>query len=185
MKTKKHFITAALIAMLSGCIPSLNPLYTDKDLIFKSELIGTWTAIKSKETWTFEKKSDKKYKLIHSEKNNQATFEAHLVKIGDFLFLDIYPGDFKSDNYLYQAHLYPVHTFSKIKIESDKLTIVMFDPSWLEEGIEKKQIDVEHVKPSGGTILLTASTENLQKFVLQHANNENAFQDALILKKKD
>ena len=60
----------------------------------------------------------------------------------------------------------------------------MFDPSWLEEGIEKKQIDVEHVKSSDGTILLTASTENLQKFVLQHANNESAFQDALILKKK-
>ncbi|MBK6364443.1 MAG: hypothetical protein IPF52_13480 [Saprospiraceae bacterium] len=45
-----------IISILTGCIPSLNPLYTDKDLVFTSQLLGTWTGAKSEESWTFDKK---------------------------------------------------------------------------------------------------------------------------------
>ncbi|MBK8080214.1 MAG: hypothetical protein IPK25_08000 [Saprospiraceae bacterium] len=172
-----------IISILTGCIPSLNPLYTDKDLVFTSQLLGTWTGAKSEESWTFDKKNEKEYILTHSVKNNQATFSAHVVKIGEFLFLDLYPEDFLSDNYLYQMHLCPVHTFSKIKITNEQLTIEMFDPKWLEKGIETNQINIDHVKSSEGTILLTASTEDLQKYTLNYADSIGVFQEPLVMNK--
>lgn len=172
-----------ILSFLTGCIPSLNPLYTDKDLIFKSELIGTWTEEKSKESWTFEKTNEKEYKLTHSQDNNNATFKAHLVNIGEFTYLDLYPNDLKSKDYLYEMHLYPVHTFSKIKITNDKLTIEMLDPSWLEKGLETNQINIDHVKSTDGAILLTASTEDLQKFILMYNDSKGVFQEPLALKK--
>jgi hypothetical protein len=176
-------MTLGVIFILTGCIPSLNPLYTEKDLIFKSELLGTWTEAKSKESWTFDKRNEKEYKLTHSMNNNNATFRVHLVKIGESLFFDLYPEDLKSDNYLYQMHLYPVHTFSKIKITNHQLTIEMFDPLWLEEGIETNQINISHIKSSDGTILLTASTEDIQKFIFKYTDSKGVFQEPLTLKK--
>ncbi|MDP1726341.1 MAG: hypothetical protein Q8M15_06125 [Bacteroidota bacterium] len=183
MKTKKLIMALGIISILTGCIPSLNPLYTSMDLIFKSEFLGTWKETKSIDSWTFEQKSDKEYKLTHTEDNKHATFRAHVVKIGEFLFLDLYPEELKSVDHLYQIHFFPVHTFSKIKIINDQLTIEMFDPSWLEKGIESNQINIAHIKSSDGTILLTASTEELQKFVLKYADTKGVFQEPLTLKK--
>ncbi len=43
MKTK--YLVSALAAaalLVVGCLPSIHPLFTDKDLVFKKELVGTW-----------------------------------------------------------------------------------------------------------------------------------------------
>ena len=31
------------VVVLMGCIPSLHPLYTEKDLVFDESLLGEWT----------------------------------------------------------------------------------------------------------------------------------------------
>lgn len=40
MKALRIIVTATLIAILSGCVPSLNPLFTVEDLIFDTTLLG-------------------------------------------------------------------------------------------------------------------------------------------------
>ncbi len=183
MKTRLSIFLISFLWIISGCVPSLNPLYTEEDLVYNNELIGTWIEIKSKETWTFSQKSKKEYWLNHSENNDAALFEAHLVKLGDFLFIDLYPSELKSSNYLYQTHLYPVHTFSKIRISKNQIVIKILNPIWLEESVENKRINIDYVR-SDETILLTAKTTELQNFVLKYALIENAFPDSLILIKK-
>ena len=152
--------------------------------MYQKELIGTWVETKSKETWTFKQKSDLEYWLYHSENDEVAVFEAHLVKLKDLLFLNLYPGDLKSSNYLYTNHLYPVHSFSLIRIAKNQLVIKILDPTWLEESISKQSVNISHVKSSDETILLTAQTEELQKFVLDYALNTKAFKDSVVLYRK-
>jgi hypothetical protein len=41
MKLTKFAIFAIGI-LLAGCIPSLHQLYTDKDVVYDSKLIGVW-----------------------------------------------------------------------------------------------------------------------------------------------
>jgi hypothetical protein len=84
MNTKLAIALGLIIAFMSGCISSLNPLYTDKDIIFKKELIGTWTDAKTGESWSFEKLKENGYTLVRKEEGAQSTFRAVLVKIGDY-----------------------------------------------------------------------------------------------------
>lgn len=56
MKTTHIFLLATLTFFLFGCIPSLNPLYTNDDLVTDDNLIGEWCENQSKETWTIEKR---------------------------------------------------------------------------------------------------------------------------------
>lgn len=90
MKTKT-IISALLLSILFGCVPSLHQLYTDKDLTFEPRLLGAWTT--GEDRWIFEKRSDEKsYDLTYIDKDGKkGKFQAHLVKLDKFLFLDIYP----------------------------------------------------------------------------------------------
>lgn len=171
-----------LLFCMTGCIPSLNPLYTEKDLVFLPELLGTWTDPKSNEIWTFDKKSKTEYVLTHADSNYLANFRVHLVKIGETIFLDLFPLKQDAGDYLYQMHFFPVHTFSKLTASKDQLTIAMLDLAWLEEGIDSNELDIEHAK-ANETILLTAPTQELQAFMLKHAKEEAAFSDPLVLQK--
>ncbi|NOZ46933.1 MAG: hypothetical protein GXO79_09150 [Chlorobi bacterium] len=184
MKIKISFLIIIAILLVSSCVPSLNPLYNEKDLIYNKYLEGTWVETKSKETWTFKRKSDKEYWLNYLENNDEAVFEAHLVKLNDYIFLDIYPSDLKSTNYLYQSHLFPVHTFSKITIMKKQIVIKMLDPAWIEKSIKNKTLTLDYVKSEDESILITAPTDKLQDFALKYAISNEAFKDSLILIRK-
>src|ERR1019366_7707879 len=93
MKTRQLIALAGLALCLPGCIPSLNPFYTDKDLVFDPRLLGTW-AEKGKEqepqTSSFDKAGDKAYKLIIPEKpGKEGEFNACLFKLKPEYFLDL------------------------------------------------------------------------------------------------
>ncbi len=188
----KRILTLLIVSFIFvGCtlIPSLNPIYKTKDIFFKESLLGAWANMEEKvnENWTFEKDNFLKnsYKLIHTKKGEKREFNAVLVKIGNDFFIDIFISQLKleSNNYLYCSHFFPVHTFSKIKIEKDKIIIQMFDYEWMTKQIGEKQIEMDYIISSENTFLLTASTEDLQKFVIKNKDNKEAFYDDLILKK--
>jgi hypothetical protein len=184
MKSKLAIALGLIITVMSGCITSLNPLYTDKDIIFKKELIGTWQDSKTNESWTFEKWEENGYKLVHKEEGEQATFRAVLVKIGDYMFLDLYPMETASKNSLKQMHQFPVHSFSKVTLSGNSLSLEMLNPEWLDKGLATESLQVQHSKTSDGRIILTATTSELQSFMLAHASMKEAFDEPLALTKK-
>ena len=42
MPSAKWLTVLALAILMCGCVPSLQPFYTDKDLTFDSNLLGVW-----------------------------------------------------------------------------------------------------------------------------------------------
>lgn len=184
MNTKLAIALGLIIAVMSGCISSLNPLYTDKDIIFKKELIGTWTDAKTGESWSFEKLKENGYTLVRKEEGAQSTFRAVLVKIGDYTFLDLYPDESTANASLVKKNLLPVHTFSKVTVEGENLTLEMLDSEWVEKGIATETIQVQHTKTAEGYLVLTAPTQELQAFMSATAANKEAFGEAVILSKK-
>ena len=68
MKTKKalFFILAAI---LGGCIPSLHPLFTKKDVFFEPQLVGTWAGEDAKDNWQFRPSitSEKLYEVVYTD----------------------------------------------------------------------------------------------------------------------
>ena len=175
MKIKK-LLFYLLATLLAGCIPvmSLHPLYTDKDLIFDEKLLGTWP--EGNDSWKFEEGSDpNSYALTVTSDDKKGKFIAHLVKIDDMLFLDLFPSGPDLDiNLLLAIHLLPVHTFMKVEQVEPTLQMQMMDPDKIEEMLKSDPNLIKH-EIVEERILLTASTEELQQFMTEHADDEGLF----------
>lgn len=187
LKAIQLLITAAIAALIAGCVPSWNALFTDKDLTFDAKLVGTFNG-DDNEVWAFAKDGDKKYKLTYTDKDGKATFEAHLLKIQDRRFLDVqldengYEG-LKIDA-LTKITMVPAHIFFRVDEIGDSVKMASPNPDWLSKHLEKKPKAIAHLKKEDGISLLTAETKDLQAFVMKHASGEALFGDPFTLKRK-
>jgi len=175
MKTKKT-VLYLLVLLLSGCLPSLHQLYTDETLVFEEGLIGKWRADED-DIWQFRKAGEKEYELrIYDMEKECGRFEAHLVKIKDMMFLDLYP-DSEQINDLddfYKLHLMAVHTFMKVDRIDPNLQLRIIDYDEVEDMLEDNPDALKH-EVVDERIVLTATTEQLQEFVV--ANVKTIFGD--------
>lgn len=172
--------------ILTACVPSLYPLYTDDDLIFEPALLGQWLESEGEETWTFTRIGDKKrYKLVQvDEEGKEGEFIVHLLKVDDHLFLDLFPAnEDESDDFepfnasgFYRMHFAPVHTFMYVDQIEPKLRLSVLDFRWLEKLLNKQPDALRH-ETVEGSILITARAKELQAFLIGHLETEGAFGD--------
>ncbi|MCK4291989.1 MAG: hypothetical protein KAY65_02235 [Planctomycetes bacterium] len=195
MKTKK-LLFYLLAVLMGGCVPvlSLHPLYTKENVVFKQELLGTWTDPNApKVTWEFKRadESETAYKLIFSDEDGRkGSFETHLVKLEDRLFLDLYPDEFPCDledpnkvDWPYNAFfLVPVHTFIKVDSIEPALKMRLTLDNKMEQLLKENPKAVKHTVLEDKPVL-TASTKELQAFVLKYADDERLFGDPIVLKR--
>ena len=192
MKTKHALFVAGLfILLLAGCIPSIHPLYHEEDIVFKPELLGVWKEGDAK--WVFEQRGENGYYLKYYEKENFfikkstfSDFEITLLKLGENYYLDFYPGDNDHLDFsgLLISTMLPVHIFAKVNFVDEGVEISFFDRDWLEELLEKNRIRIAH-EQTPEYFVLTASTDELQKFVIKYSDVEEAFVEASLLERID
>jgi hypothetical protein len=164
-------IAAAVCIFLAGCpTRSLSPLFTQDDISFNAELIGTWKNVKDPDVLTIQKSGDKGYTIIVREKNgDSSSFKMELGRLGGYWFMDSQSAA-KYDDY----HVLPTHMIWRLWLANDTMRIASLEGDWLKQMIDARQLDIQHAVQNGD-IVLTASTEELQKFVLQYADNASAF----------
>jgi hypothetical protein len=196
MKTKK-VLFYGLAALLGGCVPvvSLQPLVSPDTLVFEPSLVGVWLD-EPKTTWEFARATpsdantlpdgvgvDKAYRLdFRDEEGRKGAFLACLVKLGDKLFLDVFPRTFPSGqpeadktelpyNTLFFVR---AHTFIKVDAISNQLKLRLTDDEAFEKLVEAEPNAVAFV-PGDTTPVLTGSTKALQAFVLKHVDDDELF----------
>ena len=179
MKTIKILTgLAALLLLISGCIPSLHPLYTEEDIVFEESLLGTWG--KTPETWTFSTDDSVSYDLTIISEEDTTYLEVHMVILNGHYFMDFYPED--NDHIDIPDHLVlnllAVHTFARVSFDGYELKVRYFDPSWLDTLFEQNRIRIKHEVLDDDNIVLTAPTDELQKFVSKYADDPKAFTSA-------
>jgi len=202
MKTRIIILIGMLALLAGSCIPSLFPLYTEKDLVTDDRIIGTWEAGEMG-TWVIERlyykplidvfssdwsdaKENNTYKLVVIETDGEDTLEAefvvHMLVLGGQHYLNYYPGDFELDHDFLFWHMVEAHNFSKVWITEDSISLAFFDPSYLEELIDENRIKISHIRHDDG-ILITARTKELQKFVIKYGDEEDAILEPDVLKR--
>jgi len=198
MKKKFVFGLGLCALLLGSCVvQSIQPLFNEKDYILYPAVAGTWMQKDGeKETgpWIFEAGNapDRRFKLTQTdEKGRKAVFVVAAGKIGTNVFLDFTPTLDSSDqvpgsevNDFFAANIIPAHIFTKVVATNGVMSLVAMDYEWLQQFLEKNPNAIAHVIQDKRPIL-TASTEDLQKFVAKYANDEKVFKnDVLLVPKK-
>jgi hypothetical protein len=181
---------AAAAMLLAGCVVSVSPIYTPKELVYDPALVGTWAEDeKDQDSWTFAKADDSGYALIVADGESRSPFQAHLVQLGGHRFLDICPdasGLEKSAlGGIYKTALIRGHLVLKVTQIRPTLQMQALDGDWVEKLLEKSPQALAHQKADEGDLVLTASTAALQSFLTLHWNTDGAWGDPSNLKLRE
>ena len=181
MKRLNLFLLAGAAVLLSACIPSVNPFYTEKDVVFDPRLLGEWRETETKEQpeiWKFEAGEEKAYKLTTTDKEGKrGEFAARLFKLKQELFLDLVPStcDYATNQAdLVASAMFPGHLLLRVPQLGPELKLAMSDFDWLEKYLRANPKALAH-HVEDKRFLLTADTRALQRFVLKHLGEGELF----------
>jgi hypothetical protein len=210
----KKLLFYLLAVFLGGCLPvmSLHPLFNEKDVVFDKKLLGTWVDDPNspETTWEFKRAdaNENAYRLIFSDKDGKGLFVANLVKLKDKLFLDVHLGDshgesqfvvgeVKDPNVMKDSNkidfwpynfllLIPAHTFIKINSIEPQLKMLLTDNEEIARFLKADPNAIKHefLDKDEDNPVLTASTKELQAFVLKYADDSRVFTEAIVLGRK-
>lgn len=199
MKTKSIVIIAFLLTFLmSGClVKSLHPFYSEKDRLFRQELIGKWMDQDSM-IWTFsqttisefmgEVEEDDSYEVVledPSGEEKESWFRVNLFELKGATYLDFEPHvDDNIGDHFAALHFVPTHSVARVEFFGEgNFSFVWYDEEWLNELFEQNRIKISHEVINthnslyDQSYILTADTKELQKFLLKYGEEINVFKE--------
>lgn len=183
-----YTVYLAMMAMTSCLVSSLHPFYKEKDIYFDPVMTGSWLDGDSC-LWTIDanmasagfmepEQSDQKYRITYYEEQDKAgIFVGTLFQINGVPYVDFYPDpdEDQCTTELTCWHHFPTHTLARVQYSKDSILLYWFGEDWLNELLEQNRIRIKHetVEISSGYSrhVLTASTDELQKFIRKYAND--------------
>ena len=183
-------LSLVLLLLLPGCgfAPSLHPLYTEgrSKVVFEQALLGTWRGSSAEGqgddvgSWTFETGENKAYKLTILLEGHPSKLQAVLVKLGEHRFLDLCPDELTEEQQnclplFWIMHVVPVHSFARIQLNGDSLSIAFLDSEWVSEQAKQKKLNIRGETIDDDVFLITAPPSEIQAFLLKCVGNEEAF----------
>lgn len=124
----------------------------------------------SSDDFKFYQKFKESYYVSYKKKEKESVFIAMPFVLKNQLFLDFTPLFVDSEDLssLTENHLVPTHSLVKLDIlKNGEVSMKWLDESKLENLFKENRIKIKHEKTgvAGDDILLTATTEELQKFI--------------------
>jgi hypothetical protein len=116
---------------------------------------------------------------------NDLQTNPRLVRAGWGAYLELLPGKSDESGDVFGVRLRPAHQFFKLVIEDGgrALKLVQLDDSWIESQIREGNLVIDHETVGEDSLVLTASTPELQKLVLDHVNDNEAFRGDTIVRR--
>ncbi len=178
------------LLMLSGCIYSTNPIFTEQDNLFDEAYIGTWQAKDGfPDAGTFEvtrwAPEDNSYRVaLHNQADvKQGTFQLYLSQIGKTKFLTgkfekPRPAEAGTEELAVPARYL---TFAIDQLEGGQLKARQLRGDWLAMQVKRNPEVLKHEwnarpgDPEKQDLLLTASTPDLRAFVLSQVDKRDTW----------
>jgi hypothetical protein len=166
-------LVAAGMAMLSGCAPavSIHPLYTAQELAANLPVEGNWVE-ESGEVWRVTKADDGyDVTVLHAGESPSAeAYNVHFFALNGLNYAD---ATSKSDPGLGVSG----HVLVKISLQGDRMQVALLDDAWVKKMVQAGLAPKYETSESNGQVILTASTSELQEFLLLHAGDPGAWED--------
>lgn len=192
MKRIKKIVVLIVIMsgmLMTGClVSSLHPFYKTKDIIYDEVIEGEWIDGDSSiwiihrnyysESFMGEEKPDNSYKVVYYEEtNSKSVLKGTLFQLNGVQYIDFLPDPDHDhcESDMTSIHMLPTHTLARVQFNSDSILLYWYGEDWLNDLLEQNRIKIEHatIRTSSYTSrhVLTASTDELQKFIEKYAND--------------
>lgn len=198
MKKLYAFAATALLLGLTGCLSTVYPIFTEKDVVFDPKIIGKWKYENKSvsgfveitkaanedfnELPSLRKLAGKTYmvRYMNNENEIEAAYFGFLVKLGNKFYMDYYPAETpagKSYDGFYKSHFTRMHTCYSLRFVKDNNTFELkqFDENYLQQLIQNKKIRIRHEVREDGSFIVTAPTEELQQYILKYSDVPEAY----------
>ncbi|MBZ5537303.1 MAG: hypothetical protein LAO31_15215 [Acidobacteriia bacterium] len=188
MKWAKILLILLLGLSLCGCVPqlSLYPLWDKEHLASEPALVGTWINEDGTESIQFKEEDQRKYVVVYSakdgEKSSQSSYTMHAVRLDGALFFD-----FESDQTALEERLKPelylplvsAHFFARATVRGDELRLAVLDDEAFLKKVKNDKFDIRYERPNPGNDdhVLSARTEEIQKFLSKHSADQDLWED--------
>jgi hypothetical protein len=180
MNIRTSVIVLLGMLLMSGCVQSLNPFFTDDAKVAMPELNGKWTMLddngrpKSQKDWMF----DDARIMTYSEKGGAGILVATWFKVGDQLYVDTTADSLESDTVSdwWVFHVMPVHILCKVERDDKRLTFKPLALDWVKQALTNGTVSLPVVKgKENDMVLFNAEPEQWMQFLKQQGTNEDAF----------
>ena len=186
-RSKVIILVLAMTAMSSCLVSSLHPFYKQKDKKFDSTMVGAWMDGDSC-IWTIlpnmvsdgflePEVHDSSYTVTYYEdENTKSILTTTLFQLNGVDYVDFTPdpNEDHCSSDMTSFHHIPVHTLARVQYCKDSILLYWYGDEWLNELIEQNRIRIKHESIEGLVYdrqVLTASTDELQKFIKKYAND--------------
>ncbi len=177
-----------MLATSSCLVTSIHPFFNSEDMIYENSLTGMWIDDDSC-IWTIEQEmgSDgfmgneyplSSYCITYYEGEGVTSqFIGTLFELKGLHYADFYPDpdeDHHTSDFIGMHH-FPTHTLARVQLSQDSIMLYWYGEEWLTDLFEQNRIRIKHETVWIGTDyerqLLTAPTDDLQKFITKYANS--------------
>lgn len=208
MKTKLVLAILGTVLTLSASSASelgfLRPLFTEADRVSNPDLVGSWTVgDRDTDAVVIRDLGDGEY-AFDLNVFGPLCLKAHLVRLGQFRFLDLtlmdpevqvgsytlLPAPYVTragDVFLVRhpakdlrVEILASRLLCRIRLTGDELHLACAENGdWIAEAVGRREITV-----AKGHDLVTSSTQKLRQFILKHAEEDRIFSDVWKLRRR-
>lgn len=177
MKYLIRILPFCLGLIFTGClVTSMHPFYSEDIVVFDPNLVGEWIGENENESLMFIQQKEKEYRMFLKEEEDTLEFQTYLFKIQEQLFLDLYPLSTRLDEDTFSGmHYLSLHSILLVKQIEPTLQLINLNYQWLKDQIQSDPSCIAH-ETVGDRIILTASSKELQRFIIGHVQTEGAFE---------
>lgn len=170
-----------LLILVGGCIRSLNPVLKDEQVVADNNVVGSWISTdKDRMSLEIIVCGDKQYHVTLREKDGKTGwFVMRLGQVGDLRIAEFAPTDHDEVADIYRAQLLPLHSFFWVQQTSPTLQARTMNPDWLKDYLQEHPTELAVAGEKSDQRIITATTDELQKFILAHYKDEKAFGETI------
>jgi hypothetical protein len=183
-----HGAVIVLIALISGCATSLQPLATKEVRTDVADVEGAWivedsnlVAYKKGATLKISRQTVGMYDLQVTQDDKTKGWDCETIALNNTIFVDIFPQKTEQDDEPERALQIGTHAIFILRRDATSLSLVGFDHTKLDKAALDEKLVAS--SPRNDRLVFIADTKRLQDFFAKHGVECAQQYPLLVLKK--
>jgi hypothetical protein len=170
-----------LTQLVTACVGSVQPVYTEADLVSDASLLGAWRDSGSTARASVTAAKSSAYVIALTDDNGkQGHFTAHLARVGEMTLLDVEPEALAETlSETYRDHFVPLHSFFFVKQGKDRVVLTMLELDELNDFLQAQPGAVPHFGHDHD-VVFTGEPRVIQAFLASYWQRPGVLGDSLV-----